>query len=86
MSGKIRTAVAVKYPDWADAPFITAAGHGELADQILDAAEKSGVRIIENADLADVLSAQEIGAYIPEETWLVMARIFCFILEAEGRG
>ena len=68
MDSKIK-AVALKYPKNAAAPFICASGKGEVAKNILDIAQKNNIPIVENSDLTDVLTLQEIGTIIPEETW-----------------
>jgi len=78
---EIKTAVALKYPEGAPAPFITAKGKGELARKIISVAEEKNIRIEENPDIINVLSAQEIGQAVPEETWEVLAVIFSAILE-----
>ena len=78
---EIKTAVALKYPEGAPAPFITAKGKGELARKIISVAEEKNICIEENPDIINVLSAQEIGQAVPEETWEVLAVIFSAILE-----
>ena len=78
---EIKTAVALKYPEGAPAPFITAKGKGELARKIIRVAEEKNIRIEENPDIINVLSAQEIGQAVPEETWEVLVVIFSAILE-----
>lgn len=76
-------AAALKYPDGADAPFITAAARGELAERLLEIARENSVPVVRDELLADVLTVQEIGSVIPEETWELVAGIFSFILDAE---
>lgn len=79
---KIKKAVALKYPEGAAAPFIVAKGRGELAEKILEEAEKNNIKIEHNGPLVDFLSAQEIGSYVPEETWEILAEIFSLILNS----
>ena len=74
-------AVALKYPDGASAPFITAKGRGELAKKIIKVAEENNVLIEKNDEVINVLSAQDIGQAVPEETWEVLAVIFSTILQ-----
>lgn len=77
----MKKAVALKYPENSPAPFITAKGKGELAEKILAEAKKNDIEIREDLELVEMLSAQEIGNYVQEETWEALAVIFSFILE-----
>ncbi len=77
----MKKAVAIKYPEGAEIPFITAKGHGELADKIVEIAEKNNVKIENDALLVDVLDVQKIGDAIPEEAWQAVAKILAFVLE-----
>ncbi len=82
-SAKICKAVALKYPEGAPAPFITASARGKLAEELLKCAKMNDIMIVENSDLADYLSVQDLGTSIPEETWEVVARIFSFIAKSQ---
>jgi flagellar biosynthesis protein len=77
----LKKAVAIKYPEGAEIPFITAKGRGELADKIVEIAEKNNVKIENDALLVDVLDVQKIGDAIPEEAWQAVAKILAFVLE-----
>ncbi|MCR4626405.1 MAG: EscU/YscU/HrcU family type III secretion system export apparatus switch protein [Treponema sp.] len=79
-------AVALKYPEDAYAPFIVASEKGFLAQKLLEIAEQNDIPVIRNDTLTDVLSVQEIGTFIPEQTWEAMAKIFAFIAELEGKN
>ena len=74
-------AVALKYPENADAPFITAKSRGALAKKMLEIAEKNKIPIVKNDIAAEILTAEEIGEAIPEETWEIIAKIFAFLME-----
>jgi len=80
-----KTAVALQYPEDADAPFIAASAKGKLAEKIIQIAEENNVPVVENDMLANVLSVQDIGASIPEETWHIVAEIFAFIIRTEEK-
>ena len=79
-------AVALKYPEDAYAPFIVASEKGFLAQKLLEIAEQNDIPVIRNDVLTDVLSVQEIGTFIPEQTLEAMAKIFAFIAELEGKN
>ena len=77
-------AVALKYPKNAAAPFICASGKGKVAENIIEIAEQNNIPIVENSELTDVLTLQEIGSTIPEETWELIANIFSYIIEVDS--
>ena len=52
----MKKAVALKYPEGAPSPFITASARGEAAERLAEIAKESGIAVVENANLADVLT------------------------------
>lgn len=78
---KMKKAVSLKYPEGAPAPFITASGKGVLAEKILDTARQNNIPVVENKELTDFLSVQEIGTCVPENIWPVLAKIFAFVMQ-----
>ena len=78
---KEKKAVALKYPEGAPAPFITASAKGELAQKILDVAEQNQIPVVQNDQLTDFLCVQEIGTCVPETVWPVLAKIFAFVMQ-----
>jgi type III secretion system FlhB-like substrate exporter len=76
-------AAALRYPEGADAPFITAKAKGILAQRLTEIAAENGVPVIANADVSDVLTLYEIGECVPPETYTVLAEIFAFIKRME---
>ena len=72
-------AVALRYPEWADAPFISAKAKGHAASQLLKIADENGIPVVQNAEMADVLSVQNAGQLIPEESYAAIAAVFAFI-------
>ena len=81
-----KKAIALKYPENTYAPFVVASEKGFLAQKLLEIAEKNNVPIVKNDALANVLSLQEIGSFIPENTWEAMAKIFAFIVHLEEKN
>ena len=79
----IKKAVVLKYPDGAEAPFVTAKGSGLLANLILEEARKNNIKIEENKTLVEFLSDVDINNYVPPETWEILAQIFSVILKEE---
>ena len=77
----VKKAIALKYPQGADCPFIVAKGKGELAEKIVQIASEKNIHIEENIPLVDLLDVQEVGDAVPEETWIALSKIFAFVLE-----
>ena len=77
-------AVSIKYVEGVEAPFITAKGIGKKAEKILTIAKEEGISVVEDPPLVDFLGIQDVGDYIPEETWSVVAKIFAFIVDSKN--
>lgn len=77
----VQKAVALKYPSGADAPFVAAKAKGVLAEKMISIAREQNIPVVENKIAADILTFEEIGACIPEETWEIIARIFAFVVD-----
>lgn len=80
---RTRKAVALAYGVGDPAPRIVAAGRGELAERLLRIAEESGVFILEEAPLAELLEPLGVGAYVPETCWETVARVLAFVMKIE---
>lgn len=83
MTENRKMAVALRYPEDADAPFISASGRGKLAEKLLEIAAENDIPVVKNDEVAGILSMQEIGTSIPAETWQIIAEIFAFIIKQE---
>lgn len=77
-------AVAVKYKPKAasDAPKVVATGRGKLAERILKLAFASGVKVREDADLAEILAAVSVDSQIPLEAFMAVAEILAYVYRA----
>ena len=42
--------------------------------------------IVEDTEITDVLSFQEVGSSVPPETWDVLAKVFAFVLNKSMTG
>jgi flagellar biosynthesis protein len=77
---KTSKAVAVKYDAGNDpAPRITASGKGVIAQQILNIAFANGVKVREDSDLVEILSAIELDELIPLEAFTAVAEILNYV-------
>jgi len=80
-----REAAALAYdPAKDDAPVVVAAGRGLVAQNILRAAEESGVPIVPDSSLAHVLNQLSVGDAIPQELYTVVAQILIFVGKVDG--
>ena len=79
-------AVALKYDlSPAAVPKVVASGRGALAESILELAFSKGVRVREDADLAELLSVVEVGEDIPTETLVAVAEVLAYVYQANGK-
>jgi flagellar biosynthesis protein len=67
------------------APVVTAKGEGELAQQIIEIAEQSGVEVTEDPLLAETLSMIEINEEIPEALFHAIAVILAWVYRINGK-
>lgn len=65
-------------------PKVVASGRGALAEKILQIAFAEGVRVREDADLAEMLAAVDIDSEIPVEAFLAVAEILRYVYAANG--
>lgn len=81
---KRRAAVALSTEALKALPKITAAGYGKVAEQIVELAFQNGVKVREDADLAEMLAAVEVDSAIPTEALVAVAEILAYIYKANG--
>jgi type III secretion system FlhB-like substrate exporter len=79
----MRKAVALRY--WLDlpAPFIAAKAQGRAADRLIAAAREAGVALVEDGALAEAVFPMEVGSYVPEECFEIVAKVFAFVKSIE---
>ncbi|SDE07406.1 Type III secretion system substrate exporter, FlhB-like [Rhodospira trueperi] len=71
-------------PGSGRAPTVLASGRGAMAEQILALAFAHGVRVREDADLAQVLAAVDVDSEIPVEAMLAVAEILTYVYRANA--
>lgn len=84
---KTGRAVAVAIEDASAAgelPKITAAGRGKIAEQILQLAFERGIKVREDAALAEMLAKVELDSPIPSEAFMAIAEILTYVYRANG--
>lgn len=78
-------AVALEYETGREAlPRVVATGRGAIAEQIVALAFANGVKVREDADLAQLLAAVDIDSEIPIEAIVAVAEILAHVYRANG--
>ncbi len=79
-------AVALHYDRRDDkVPRVVATGRGALAERILELAFAHGVKVREDADLAEILAAVDVGKQIPLAAFAAVAEILFYLYRANER-
>jgi len=79
-----KKAAALRYdPETDKAPEIVAAGYGEIADRIIASAEKHGIPVHQDAELASVLVGLNLNQEVPVELYRAVAAVLAVIMEAD---
>lgn len=77
-------AIALQY-DGEHAPRVTARGHDEVAEQIIQLARQHNIPLQENEPLASLLARVEPGDEIPEALYLAVAQVIAFAYYLSGK-
>lgn len=67
------------------APQVVASGRGEIAARIVETARQSGVEVVEDPDLLELLARVPVGQEIPSELYLAVAEVLAFVYRVNGR-
>ena len=77
MSRYKKKAAALKYNSDEDmAPIVIASGYGEIADRIIDVAEKQGIPVFRDDSAVSLMCMLDVGSNIPPELYEVVAAIY----------
>lgn len=77
-------AIALQY-DGEHAPRVTAKGHDQVAERIVELARQNNIPLQENEPLASLLSRVELGDEIPEALYLAVAQVIAFAYYLSGK-
>ena len=72
-------AIAIKYNEELPAPFILAKGKGDIANIIKKIANENKIQIMCLPELSDSLIDLDVGSFIPEDYFKIIAEILVFI-------
>ena len=74
-------AAAIKYSkENLNVPIVAALGSGELAERIIEEANKNGIEIVKNQDFFDFEDLFKPGKEIPFEVYRLVVDILAYIL------
>lgn len=76
-------AIALAYNKGDEAPKVVATGKGYVAENIIQKALQADVPIHQDEKVANALADVEIGSYIPQELYEVVAEILMFVGDME---
>jgi flagellar biosynthesis protein len=79
----MREAVALAYGD-RPTPVVTARGQGEMADRIVQEAQRQGVHVAEDPALLAMLSQVDIDEAIPPEVYTAVAVVLSWVYWLRG--
>jgi flagellar biosynthesis protein len=78
-------AVAIKdTTDDGARPRLVASGQGAVAEQMLQIAWANNIKVREDADLVEILSAIDLDSEIPVEAIAAVAEILSYVYRANG--
>lgn len=78
-----RKAAALSYKENFNAPVVSAAGMGTVADKIIEKAEENDVPVVYNKELADLLCSVDVGEEIPSELYEAVAHVIAYITDLD---
>ena len=81
---KVKIATALKYDSNYDAPIVTAAGIGLIADNIIEKAKENDVPVIQDEELSQLLASIDVGDSIPEELYEVVAKVIAYVMDVDN--
>lgn len=82
--GKKRKAAALRYEQNYDAPVVTAAGMGHIADKIVEKAKDNNIPVVYDEELANLLTNVDVGEAIPYELYDVVAKVIAYVMDIDG--
>jgi len=79
-----RRQVAAAIKSASKLPSIVASGYGTVAEEIVQLAFANGIHVREDADLAEILAALDVGTDVPLEALYAVSEILSRVYQANG--
>jgi len=81
---RIKQAAAISYdPLENDVPILAAFGEGHMAQKIVEVAKESGVPVLPEPGLTNLLSKLSVGDEIAPEMYDAVAKVLAFVSEVD---
>jgi type III secretion system FlhB-like substrate exporter len=77
----VEKAVAIKYTQGLPAPLVLAKGRGRIAERLKTIAAENEISILEMPELTDALIELDVGSFIPERFYEILAEILVFVMD-----
>jgi flagellar biosynthesis protein len=74
-----RRAIALAYRDGDDAPRVVAKGYGEIAERIIEEAERHGIYVHDAPELVALLMNLNLDEQIPPSLYQVIAELLVWV-------
>lgn len=82
---KRKKAAALRYEEGYEAPMVTAAGMGYVADKIIENAKNSNVPIVYDEELSNLLTNVDVGNAIPMDLYDAVAKVIAYIMSMDKK-
>lgn len=82
---KRKKAAALKYEQGYEAPIVTAAGMGYVADKIIENAQNSNVPIVYDEELSNLLTNVDVGNAIPMDLYDAVAKVIAYVMSMDKK-
>lgn len=80
-----KKAAALRYENSYEAPIVSAAGMGKIAENIIKNAEENNVPVVYDKELTDLLYNVDVGASIPFELYEAVAKVIAYVMDIDKR-
>ncbi|MGE5628707.1 MAG: EscU/YscU/HrcU family type III secretion system export apparatus switch protein [Solirubrobacterales bacterium] len=78
-----KRAAALKYEGGYEAPVVTAAGIGKIAENIINGAKENNVPVVYDQELTALLTNLDIGESIPFELYEAVAKVIAYVMDVD---
>ncbi len=78
-----REALGLRYTEGFEAPQVLVRGHGDSALLMIRLAEDLGIPVLEGQSVLTALKGTEVGSYIPDSAYEVVAQLYRFVFELD---
>lgn len=75
---RVKKGAAIGYEGKNSVPRVLSVARGLLVNNLLRIAEKYGITVYQDPDLAETLCEMKAGDEIPEELWMAAARVLAY--------